>query len=95
MIYFSAAGQRGDGRGEPIDADDVCLRWTGDGRFGRVRLWRVRVCVGGQRATGVEVVEASELGFQPGLGLLYGWMWGSGDLCSYSTVTNNKRFDLD
>ena len=74
-MFALTVGQRGDGRGEPIDADNVCLRWMGNGCVGCVRLWHVHICVGSQRAMGVEVVEASELGFQPGLGLLYRWMW--------------------
>ena len=54
---FGTAGQRGDGRGEHVDADDVCLGRTGDERAVCVCLWRVHFCVGVQRTTGVEVAD--------------------------------------
>jgi hypothetical protein len=50
------AGERGDGRGEPVDADDVCFECACNVRVGRVCVWRVCVRVGLTGTTGVEVV---------------------------------------
>ena len=64
VFSLPTAGQRGNGHGKPVDADDVYLRWMGDGRVGRIRIWRVCVCMGVQRSTGVEVVETFRVQIQ-------------------------------
>ena len=51
------AGERRDGRGEPFDADYVCLEWACDVRVGSVCVWRVCVRVGDEETSGVEVIK--------------------------------------
>jgi hypothetical protein len=51
------AGERSDWRGEPVDADDVCIRYPCNVCVGCVRVWRERVRVGYARPAGVEVVK--------------------------------------
>ena len=55
-IGCGTAGERGDGRGEPVDADYVCLGRTCDVRVGSVCVWGVCVRVGDAGTAGVEVV---------------------------------------
>ena len=55
-IGSGTAGERGDGHGESIDADNVCLGHACNVRVGRVCVWRVCVRVGLTGTTGVEVV---------------------------------------
>ena len=55
-IGCGAAGERGDGRGEPVNADDVCIECACNVRVGSVCVWRVCVRVGHAGTTGVEVV---------------------------------------
>lgn len=50
------AGERGDWRGEPLDADDVRLECARNVRVGSVCVWGVCVRMGLTRATGVEFV---------------------------------------
>jgi hypothetical protein len=53
---YGTAGERGDGRGEPVHADDVCLECACNVRVGSVCVWHVCVRVGFTETTGVEVV---------------------------------------
>ena len=55
-IGCGTAGERGDGRGESIDADDVCLECACNVRVGGVCVWRVCVRVDLTGTTGVEIV---------------------------------------
>ena len=55
-IGRGTAGEPGDGRGEPVDADHVCLERACNGRVGSVCVWRVCIRVGLTGTTGVEVV---------------------------------------
>ena len=54
------AGKRGDGRGESVNADYVCLGQTSDVRVGSVCVWRVCVRMGDAGTTGVEVVKRTQ-----------------------------------
>jgi hypothetical protein len=51
------AGERGDGRGESVDADYVRLGQTSDVRVGSLCVWRVCVRVGDAGTAGVGVVK--------------------------------------
>ena len=55
-IGCGTAGERGDGRGESVDTDNVCLERACIVRVGSVCVWHVCVRVGHTGATGVEIV---------------------------------------
>lgn len=57
LAGLGIAGERSDWRGEPVDEDDVCIRYPCYECVGRVRARRECVRVGGARTTGVEVVK--------------------------------------
>jgi hypothetical protein len=57
LAWNGMAGERGDRGSEPVDADDVRVRWTCNGGASRVRVRCVCVRVGNARSAGVEVVE--------------------------------------
>ena len=65
---FASAGERIDWRGEPLDADDVCIRYPCYVCVGRVRVRRERARVGYARPAGVEIVmrTCGEDGIQDG-----------------------------
>jgi hypothetical protein len=54
------AGERGDGRGEPVHADYVCLERTCDVRAGSVCVWHVCVRVGDAGTSGMEIVKRED-----------------------------------
>jgi hypothetical protein len=56
-IGCDTTGERGDRRGEPVHADDVCLECACNVRVGSVCVWRVCVRVGDAGTTGVEIVK--------------------------------------
>lgn len=55
-IGCGAVGERGDGCGKLVDADDVCLKCACNVRVRSVWVWSVCVRVGYAGTTGVEVV---------------------------------------
>ena len=57
MSGCGTAGERGDGRGESVDADYVYSERTCNVRVGSVCVWRVRVRVGDAETAGVEIIK--------------------------------------
>ena len=56
-VGCGTAGERGDGRGESVDADYVCFERTCNVRVGSVCIWRVCVRVGDAETAGVEIIK--------------------------------------
>ena len=58
-LIYAYTGERGDGAGEPVDADDVHVRLGGDARARGLQLRRVGRRVGVQVQEDMEVLNAA------------------------------------